>query len=155
MNIDRSGSSTSSPSARICSFSLAEPAVEITRSSPSEIALTPSVNASAVETSRISKPFARSHATSPPEADSTQTAASFGARIETSTSMWTNWPGIGSIRTSQPSASSQPASWRAAAISVRSSPLPISMQPGSTIVTSPPSIAPAVIIFQIGIPAPS
>jgi hypothetical protein len=29
------------------------------------------------------------------------------------------------------------------------------MQPGSTMVTSPPSIAPAVIIFQIGIPAPS
>ena len=151
MNIERSGSKTSSPSARICSLSFAEPAVEITRSSPSEIALTPSLNASAVETSRISKPLPRSHAASPPEADSTQTAASFGARIETSTSMWTNWPGIGSIRTSQPL---PPSSRRAGArppISVRSSPLPISITPGSTIITSPPSIAPAVIIRQIGI----
>ena len=69
--------------------------------------------------------------------------------------MWTNCPGIGSIRTSQPSSRIQPASWRAASISVRSSPLPISSVPGSTMITSPPSIAPAVIIRQTSIPAAS
>ena len=65
--------------------------------------------------------------------------------------MCRNWLGIGSIRTSQPSASIQPASWRAASTVVRSSPLPISITPGSTMHTSPPSSDPAVIMFAIGI----
>ena len=72
------------------------------------------LNASAPGPRGSRSPCPRSQRTSPPGGDSTQTAASFGARIETSTSMWTNWPGIGSIRTSQPSASIQPASCRAA-----------------------------------------
>jgi hypothetical protein len=66
--------------------------------------------------------------------------------------MWTKTPGIGSTRASHPSASNQAASWRAAGSSVRSSPLPITTLPGSTIITSPPSIAPAVAMRQIGIP---
>ena len=67
--------------------------------------------------------------------------------------MWMNWLGIISIRTSQPSSSIQAASWRAAWTSVRSSPLPITIFPGSTMTTSPPSSAAAVIIRWIGIPA--
>ena len=43
-----------------------------------------------------------------PGDSSTQTAANFGARIASSTSMWMNWLGIISIRTSHPSASIQP-----------------------------------------------
>ena len=58
-----------------------------------------------------------------------------------------------SIRTSQPSASSQPASCLAAGSWVRSSPFPITATPGSTIMKSPPSSAAAVIIRWIGIPA--
>ena len=67
--------------------------------------------------------------------------------------MWTKTPGMGSTRASQPSASNHAASWRAAGSSVRSSPFPITTLPGSTTITSPPSIAPAVAIRQIGMPA--
>ena len=132
---------------------LFEYSLESARSAPSEIALTPSANASATGTSRISNPDSRSQRTRPAPATSTQTAASFGARIESSTSMWMNWLGIISIRTSQPSSSIQPASCWAAGASVRSSPLPITIRPGSTMITSPPSSAPAVIIRWIGMPA--
>ena len=51
-----------------------------------------------------------------------------------------------STRTSQPSASSQPATCRAACSWVRSSPVPIAATPGSTIMKSPPSSEPAVIM---------
>ena len=57
-----------------------------------------------------------------------------------------------STRTSQPSRSSQPASWRAACSWVRSSPVPMAATPGSTIMKSPPSREPAVIISWIGMP---
>jgi hypothetical protein len=60
-----------------------------------------------------------------------------------------------SILTSHPSWSIHSASWRAATSWVRSSATPISIAPGSTIITSPPSSAPAVIIPRIGIPAAS
>ncbi len=66
--------------------------------------------------------------------------------------MCTKRSGIGSTRTSQPSSASQPASWRAAGSWVRASPAPITAQPGSRIITSPPSSAPAVIMPRIGIP---
>ena len=132
VNAERSGSRSSRPSALICSFSEVAPSPLSTRSSPSEIALTPSVQASASGTSRISNPFSSSQATRPLETTSVHTAATFGATIATSTSMWTKTPGIGSTRASQPSASNQPASWRAAWDSVRSSPAPISATPGST-----------------------
>ena len=54
------------------------------------------------------------------------------------------------MRTSQPSASSQPASCLAAGSCVRSSPFPITATPGSTTMKSPPSRAAAVIIRWIG-----
>ena len=60
-----------------------------------------------------------------------------------------------SIRTSQPSASSHPASCLAAGSCVRSSPFPITATPGSTIMKSPPSSAAAVIMRWIGIPLSS
>ena len=68
------------------------------------------------------------------------------------TSMWRKCGGIRSTRTSQPSASSQPATWRAAFSCVRSSPVPIAATPGSTIMKSPPSKEPAVTMFVIGMP---
>ena len=69
--------------------------------------------------------------------------------------MWTNTPGIGSTRASQPSSSNHAPSCFAAANSVRDSPVPMTTVPGSMIITSPPSIAPAEAILQIGIPASS
>ena len=96
-------------------------------------------------------PRSRSQVTNPPERTSVQTAASRSASTASSTSMWTKRSGIGSTRTSQPSSASQPASCRAAGSWVRASPAPITAQPGSRIITSPPSRAPAVIMPRIGI----
>ena len=59
--------------------------------------------------------------------------------MHASTSMCTKWGGMRSMRTSQPSASSHALTWRAAGSWVRSSPLPITATPGSTIMKSPPS----------------
>ena len=69
VNMLRSGSKTSMPRARSCSLRLFEYSLESTRSSPSEIALTPSANASATGTSRISNPASRSQRTRPAPAD--------------------------------------------------------------------------------------
>jgi hypothetical protein len=97
-----------------------------------------------------SNPLSRSQATKLDESTSIHTAASIGATIAHTASMCTKRAGIGSTRTSQPSSRIQVASWSAATCWVRSSPVPISITPGSTMATSPPSSAPAVIIPRTG-----
>ena len=111
VNISRSGSRTSSPSERSCSLSALGAAggdhpvvAERDRVDPEP----EGVLDRRPRGSRTRRPAARPRGRL--DAASTQTAASFGARIETSTSMWTKWAGIGSTRTSQPSSSNQPPS---------------------------------------------
>ena len=107
------------------------------------------------ETSRISNPLPRSQRD---EAAGGGLGADRGElrREDRQQHVDVDEAGRGSARPGPPSPRprSQPASWRAAGISVRSSPFPITTHPGSTIITSPPSIAPAVAIRQIGIPLP-
>ena len=148
-----SGSYTVRPSARRRSFRSFDSALVSTRSPPRQTPFTPSFSASASDTGTISTPFSSSQRTKPVPTCSTHTAASFSPSIAASTSMWRKCGGMRSIRTSQPSASSQPASCLAAGSWVRSSPFPITATPGSTIMKSPPSSAAAVIIRWIGIPA--
>ena len=60
---------------------------------------------------------------------------------------------MGCTRASQPSSRNHSASWLAATSWVRVSPAPIRTLPGSTIITSPPSSEPAVIMPRIGMAA--
>ena len=142
--------------ARSCSLRRSERRVEITRSSPSEIALTPSPKASATETSRISKPASRSQRD---QAGRGGLDADGGELRREDRDEHVDVDEVGRDRLDPhlPAELLEPAAELRARrpASVRSSPLPIRTRPGSTMITSPPSSEPAVIIPRIGIPASS